>query len=137
ELGDVRPLIALLGRLFAPPPRRDRLAEEVDLAPDVVEIVLALDVVPREPEEARDGVSVRGVPSRPDRQRPGRVRGHELHLDPLAPFRAAAAVRLARLEDLAERGAEPGVLEPEVDEPRARDLGARDLGRGREALGEL
>ena len=38
-----------------------------------------------------------------------------------------AAVAVARLEDLAERLAEPGGREPEVDEARPGDLGALDL----------
>ena len=45
-----------------PPPGLDGLAEELDLATDVVEVVLALDLVARELEQPRDGVAVRPVP---------------------------------------------------------------------------
>src|SRR5581483_1276595 len=49
--------------------------------------------------------------------------------------------RLAGAADLAERVAEPGILEPEIDEAGACDLGARDLRRlgepRRKLLGQL
>ena len=61
---DVGAAVAVLRRLLSTPPRLDRLAEEVDLATDVVVVVLALDVVPGELEQPRDGVAVGAVSRR-------------------------------------------------------------------------
>src|SRR5918995_7304827 len=58
DLRDVLTRVAVLGGLLAPPPGLDGLAEELDLTTDVVEVVLALDLVARELEQASDGVAV-------------------------------------------------------------------------------
>ncbi len=54
DLLDVGAAVAVLGRLLPTPSRIHRLAEDVDLAPDVVVVVLALDVVPRKLEQPCD-----------------------------------------------------------------------------------
>ena len=66
ELDEVLADVALLGRILPAPAGLDRGAEELDLAADVVEVVLALDLVPGELEQARDRVAVwrRCAPSR-------------------------------------------------------------------------
>ena len=107
DLLDVVAAVAVLRRLLPTPPRLDRFAEELDLTADVVVVVLALDVVPGELEQPRDGVAVRGVPRRADGERPRRVGGHELYLDALLDVGRARPVVVTRLEDLGERVAEP------------------------------
>ena len=120
QLGDVRTLIAVLRRVLPAPDRLDRGAEAIHLRAGVVVVVLALDRVARVREDARDRVAVGPVPSRCDGDRPGRVRGHHLHLHPLGGIREAAAVGLPRLEDL--RAAPRRTT-------RARARGSRSPGR--------
>ncbi len=54
ERGDVVAVVAVLGRRLAAPQRVDRRAEPLDLGAGVVVVVLALDGVAREREQARD-----------------------------------------------------------------------------------
>ena len=54
-------MIAVLGRLLAAPARLDRRTEAVHLGAGVVVVVLALDVVTGELEQARDRVAVGAV----------------------------------------------------------------------------
>ena len=124
ELVDVLPLIAALGNLFPPSPRLDRRPEEVDLPARVVEVVLALDVVTREVEQARNGVSVGTVTRGADGQRPGRIGRDQLDLDLLRLLRLAGAVVRA---DLAQRIGKPPGRHPQVEESGPGDLGALDL----------
>ena len=63
ELGDVVAVVAVLGRLLAAPHRVDRRAEALHLRAGVVVVVLALDRVAGELEQARDGVAVGAVPA--------------------------------------------------------------------------
>ena len=137
DLREVLARVAVLGRLLAPPPGLDGLAEELDLATDVVEVVLALDLVARELEQPRDGVAVRAVPRRADGQRAGRVRRDHLDLHPLGGLHEAAAVPLPRLQDLAERLRVPGRPQEEVEEPRPGHLGPLDDLELRRLAGEL
>ena len=83
ELGDVRALVAVLGRLLPAPDRLDRGPEALHLRAGVVVVVLALDRVAGVREDARDRVAVGAVPGRRDRDRPGRVRGDHLDLHAL------------------------------------------------------
>src|SRR6266540_858003 len=129
ELGDLRDVLAhvtALGGLLPPPPRLDRLAEELDLAADVVEVALAHDLAAAELEEARDRVAVRAVPRRADDERAGGIRGNELDEDALALSRLPGAVALAALEDLREGPLVPVTGQPQVEEAGARDLGPLD-----------
>ena len=83
----------------APPragPRLDRGAEALHLGAGVVVVVLALDVVAGELEQAGDAVAVGAVPRGRDGDRAGRVRGDHLDLDALALSRRAAAVARRR-----------------------------------------
>jgi hypothetical protein len=134
ELVDVLALIAALGRVLAAAACLDRLAEEVDLPPGVVEVVLPLDLVARIGEHARDGVAVRAVARGADGQRAGRVRRDELDLDLLRIRRGAAAVVRP---DLRERLPEPGSRHPEVDEAGAGHFRALDLVVLGRPLGQL
>ena len=84
QLGDVVALVAVLGRLLAARAGEDRLAEPLDLAAAVVEVVLALDRVAvrargsararrRTPRGGRTRPSA-GRSGWPRRTRPGRAR---------------------------------------------------------------
>jgi hypothetical protein len=141
ELLDVVAGVALLGRRLTPPRCLDGRAEALHLRAGVVVVVLALHLVPREGEEARDRVPVGAVPGRRHRDRAGRVGRHHLDLDAFARRRRAAAEVGARRDHLPERLGEPGGREPEVEEPRRRRLGAldrRERGcRLRQARGDL
>jgi len=141
ELGDVLPLVTVLRRLLPAPDRLDRLAELRHLCAGIVVVVLALDVVPGELQQARDRVPDRAVARRRDRDRAGRVRGDHLDLHLLRPPRRAAAEPGSGLEHLPQGLAEPGGCEPEVDEAGAGDLCALDLlqveRRGSQLLPEL
>src|SRR5205823_489210 len=91
QLLDVGPAVAVLRRLLAAPPRLDGGPEPLHLSPRVVVVVLALDLVGRELEQARDRVAVRAVPRRRDGERAGRVRRDHLDLDALPSLRLRAA----------------------------------------------
>jgi hypothetical protein len=141
EPRDVVAVVAVLGRLLAPPHRLDGRPETVHLRPGVVVVVLPLDLVPGELEQPRHRVAVRAVTGRRDRDRARRVRGDHLDLDPLRRSGIAGAVALALAQDLLERPRVPLVGEPEVDEAGAGDLGALDVlelcRRGRDLLAQL
>ena len=137
ELADVVALVAVLRRLLPAPHRLHRSAEELHLRAGVVVVVLALDLVPAQLEQARDRVADPAVPRRGDGERAGRVGGDHLDLDALLRRGEAGAVVGARGEDLAERTGEPAVGEEEVDEAGSRDLGAVDVGDRRGGGGQL
>jgi hypothetical protein len=143
ELVHVLALVAVLGRLLPARAGVDRLAEPGDLAAGVVEVVLGLDLVAQEGEQAPQGVAVRGVaPGRPG-ERAGRVGGDELDLDLLGRIGLPAAVGVARGQDVRGGSAVPGVGEEQVQEARARDLDPLQAlaepfrERRAEALGDL
>jgi hypothetical protein len=137
EIAEVLAVIPVLGRLLTAPDRVDGGAEAVHLRARVVVVVLAPDLVTAECEEARDGVSVRAVPRRGDRDRARRVGRDHLHLDPLARAREAAAVLVPLLEHVVERLAVPGRREPQVHEAGPRHLGALDGVEPLSGLGDL
>ena len=137
ELGDVVALVAVLRRLLPAPDRLDRLAELRHLRARVVVVVLALDVVAGELEQARDRVADRAVARRGDRDRAGRVRGDHLDLHLLGPLRRAAAEPGSGLQHLRQGLAEPVGREPEVDEAGAGDLRALDLLQAQRGGGQL
>ena len=84
-----------------------------------------------EVEQPRDGVAVRAVPRRRDRDRAGRVRGDHLDLDLLRLRRRAGAEAVARAEDLRERSRDPLVGEEQIEETRPGDLRPLDAGKRR------
>src|SRR3954447_25681390 len=73
DLADVGADVAVVGWLPAAGARLDRLAQTRDLAAEVVDVELAVDVVPAEGEQAGERVAVRGVAAVADVQRAGRV----------------------------------------------------------------
>ena len=121
ELVDVLPLVAALGRLLTTPTCFDGGAEKLHLPAGVVEVVLALDLVTRVGEQSRDRVAVGAVPCGAYGQRPGRIRGDQLDLNPLTSFGSPGAVCRS---DLAQRLGQPLGRDPQIHEPRAGDLGS-------------
>ena len=125
--------------LQVPQPYAQR--EDVHLAARVVDVVLALHVVPGRFEEVRDAGAVRGAPSVPDVQRAGGVRGHELHLDAAAFAERRAREPRAFAEDAAHHRGERLRRDAEVDEAGIGDRDRGDRGRFRQprhdALGDL
>ena len=137
ELLDVLPAVAVLGRLLPTPRRVDGRAEAVHLRARVVVVVLPLDVVAREREQARDAVPVGGVARRRDRDRPGRVRRDHLDLKALAWVGPAGPVVATGFEQLRQRVAVPGGRDPDVHEAGAGDLGPLDVRARRDRLRDL
>jgi hypothetical protein len=135
ELAYVVARVAVLGRLLPARPREDRLAEPVDLTAGVVEVVLALDLVADEAQDPPQCVAVRRVAAARGGQRPGRVGGDELDLDPLARLGLAAAVAVAGRQHRGRRRGVPGVGEEDVEEAGPGDLHA--LEPLAEPLGQL
>ena len=134
ELVDVLALVAVWRRLVPTTARLDRLAKAIHLPTAVVVVVLARHVVPGEREQACDGIAVRAVPGRGDRDRPGRVRGDHLDVHALRLLGRAAAVLVA---DLRECRRQEGIRDEQVEEARACNLGALDVRELSRALREL
>ena len=126
QVGDVLAAVAVLGRLPAGHPGRDREREALDLAAGVVDVVLAPDLVADRLEQPHQGVAVGGVAAAADVQRAGRVGGDELDQDPLGRGGRRRAEVLARLGEALHRAPVPGVGEEEVDEAGAGDLDPLD-----------
>jgi hypothetical protein len=101
QLRDVLALVAVLRRFLPAANRLDRGAELLHLRARVVVVVLALDGVAGVRENARDGVAVRAVSRRRDRDRARRVRGDHLDLHLLDGVGEPAAVALSCLEHFA------------------------------------
>ena len=117
ELVHVLAVISVLGRLFASPQRLDRRVEALHLRARVVVVVLALDLVPCECEQASDRVAVRAVARMRDRDRPGRVGRDHLDLDALVLHRRSRTELDAYVRDATDALGEPGIRDPEIDEP--------------------
>ena len=73
---------SLLGQGLAPPDRDDRGAEVPHLGPEVVEVVLARDLVAGRLEHAAEEVADERAAGVADVERPGGVGRDELHVDP-------------------------------------------------------
>src|SRR6202011_5751560 len=101
-----------------------------DLAPGLVDVVLARDVEAASLEQPGDGVAVGGPPAVADVDGSGRVGRDELDLDPLAMAQRRSGVPLlAPRDDDVEHVVEPGVVEVKVDESGSGDLDRADMGR--------
>ena len=128
-------LVAVLRRLLAAADGVHGCPELLHLRAGVVVVVLALDLVPGQLEQSRDGVADRAVPGRGDGDRAGRVRRDHLDLDALPRLRPGGSEARPRAEDLAQRLAVPLARQPQVDEarpghlPRARPPAARPPAR--------
>ena len=126
DLANVFAAIAIRGELElsadafqVPQPHAQR--QDVHLAAGVVDIVFALHVETGRLENVRDARSIGRPPTVPDVERPGRVRGHELHLNaPAAPDCRTCAPH-AGLENATHECGECIRRNAEIDEPGSRD----------------
>ena len=92
QLLDVVAPVAVLGDLGAVAPRQDREPEVEHLRPEVVEVVLAGDLVADGGQHARQDVADEGATRVADVERPGRVGAHELDVDAAGLVHRAATV---------------------------------------------
>jgi hypothetical protein len=123
----VLPLVSLLRKGGGhshdlPVARAEGLAQKLHLAPAVVEVVLAGDLVSGRLEEAGHAVAQHGVSPVADRERARGVGRDELQKRPFAPSDVGSPVRILLPEDAVQEVVPPGLRENEVDEPRPRHL---------------
>ncbi len=145
-LGDLKDVIALVdllgvgdvGAALLQVAQPDAEGEDLHLPAGVVDVVLALDAVPRRLEHPHEGVAVGRPPPVPDVQRAGRVGRDKLDLNPLGALLHAAAVALPLHQHLADHPVLDALLQVQVDEAAAGDLGALEpvWGVGVEGLGD-
>ena len=81
EIGHVVALVAVLGERLAEAQRRDRCAEDADLAARIVEVVLARHALAAGLEDAAEQVADERAARIADVQRAGRIGRHELDVD--------------------------------------------------------
>ena len=88
DLADVFAVVAVLGNFLPFGPRQNRLAEPLDLAARVVEVVLARDLVADRLEDAAQQIADEGAARIANGQRAGRIGADELDVDASAvwPF---------------------------------------------------
>ncbi len=122
QLDHVLALVAALGRLGPGHPSGNRFREALDLAAGVVDVVLALGLVPDRLQQPHQGVAISGVAAAADVQWPGRVGRDELDQDPLGRLGRRRAEPIAGRDQGSQRPLVPGVGEKEVDEAGAGDL---------------
>ncbi len=98
QVAHIVALVPALGRLVAARPRLHRFAEQPDLRPGVVDVVLALHVVAMVLEDPSQRVSVGGMAAAGGDQRAGRVGRDELDLHPQHRLGATGAEPFAGVE---------------------------------------
>ncbi len=127
---DVVAVVAVLGDLAAFADGHDRRAQVLDLAAEVVEVVLARDGVAGGRQDPAQEVAGEGAAGIADVERPGGVGRDELDVDALR-MRGNGAAPGGRIEqDVLRRGRQSVVGEADVEESGRRDLHRGD-GRGR------
>ena len=132
-------VVAVLGRLLALGPGRQRGRVVEHLGAAVVQVVLAGDHVAGALEQPHHGVAIAGVAAVASVQGAGGVGAHPLDVDAAALAEVGAGVAVgAGGEDLAQQVVQPRVVQPEVHEAGPGHLDGSDvLGRGRaERLGD-
>ncbi len=125
-------------RLSVPGP--ERLRQEVDLAPFVVEVVLAGHLVSESVVQGGKDVPEDRLSAVPDREGPGGVRAHELDLEPPLLGPCGKEWPTAALKKLLQSAVQHLRLQEDVDEARPRHLRPAEpapVERGREASGQL
>ncbi len=138
DIADILALVAVLGQRRVDSQllqiaHAHRLAEQLHLAPAVVEVVLARHLEAGRLEHARDRVTEHRVAAVADGERSGGIGGQELDLH--APRTAGAQLPFLRAEIFraaCERRAHLAMpvlrRHPEVDKPGARDRDLADFG---------
>ena len=129
QVGDVGPLVSVLGDWLALADGQDRGTEVVDLPARVIEVVLAGDLLPADLEDPAEQVADERPARVTDRQRAGRVGGHELHVDPPWTDRGDPAPGRGLLVDAVDDRGERVAPEAQVEEARRRHLDGLDRRR--------
>ena len=114
--------------------RLERARQGLELGARVVDVELGGDLRALRAQQARERVADRGRARADDHERAGRVRGDELEPDAAAALALAAAVGVARREDLAERPRTPRGRQEHVQEAGPGDLEPLDLEERRKVL---
>ena len=127
QLGHVLAVVAALRYrlIFAPElqvSRCDRVDQLLDLSARIIHVELAVHIVARTRQQARDRVPDRGPTTVPDVEGAGRVGRDELDVDPAARARGRASVLVVLLRDLPQAFAQELRADREVDESGSRDL---------------
>ncbi len=128
-LGDVRALVAVLGKLGVVLARCQRRTEELHLNAPVVDVELALYAVPTPGEDPSEGVPEGAPPAVACVEWARRVGADVLDVGGNTGTDVEARVAVARLDDLGEDVVQPGGREAEVDEPGPCDLHRGHVGR--------
>ncbi len=127
---DVVAVVAVLGDLAAFADGHDRRPQVLDLAAEVVEVVLARDGVAGSRHDPAEQVAGEGAAGIADVERPGGVGRDELDVDAFR-MRGNGAAPGGRIEqDVLRRGRQSVVGEADVEES-----GRRDLHRGNGGVG--
>ena len=140
QVRDVLALVSALGDVGLDPEDPEvagleRLPEQLDLPPGVVEVVLAPDVVSRGVQDVGERVADRGVAGRPDVQRSDGVGADELHQNrPAVPLRATEPVGV--VDDLSDGVVQPRGAQEQIDEPGPSHLGPVDHAVRRDPSGD-
>ncbi len=127
---DVVAVVAVLGDLAAFANGHDRCAEILHLAAEIVEVVLALDLMAGGRQDAAQEIAGEGAPSIADVERPGRVGRHELDVDVLRMLGGDAAPGRRVAQNLLRRSRQSVVGEADVEEPWRRHFHRDDGGVG-------
>ena len=124
QLLQIGAVVAVLGNGLSLRDGAQRLAELAHLSACVVDVELALDLVPAEGERASQRVAVGRVAGVPDVHRAGGVGRDELDQDELRLSRFAGPVGLARFQRAREGPRQPAVGQKQVQEARPGRLEA-------------
>jgi hypothetical protein len=127
---DVVAAIAVLGDLLLAPDRHDRGTEVLDLAAEVVEVVLPLDGVTGRRQDAAQQVAGEGAAGIADVERPGGVGRDELDVDALGVLGGHVTPAGGVGQDAGRGCGEGRVGYADVQETRRRHFHGR-YGRGR------
>jgi hypothetical protein len=136
HLGHVAAVVAVSRHWLTPGRGEQRRGELIDLRACVVEVVLGDHARALGPQQPGQRVADRRPADTGERHRPGRVRGHELQVDPGAGQRVARPVAAALVGDQAREAAQRGRGQPDIQEPGAGDLDLADRRVGAEPGGQ-
>ena len=123
--------VPVFGHGLAASHGRHRGAQVLDLRARVVEVVLPGDGLPACLEHPAQQVPDEGATRVADRERPGRVGRHELHVDPAGVDGRDAAPGRGRGQDPADHAGEGRIRDPQVEEAGACHVHGSDQRGGR------
>ncbi len=121
QVVDIGAPVAVLRDLRAPTDRDHGATEVAHLRPEVVEVVLARDLVAGGLQHAAEQVADEGAPRVADMERAGRVGRHELHVDAAGRGGPDPSPGPGRGQDAGDQVLQRRVGEAQVQEARRRD----------------